>query len=473
MWLKDVLKPSKAKLIIFGLFFIFEIFIQFLDNKSSNIFFVSILFFDTIISIPALAVLSISQLYFSNQLLFVIWFVVVNVVWFYLLSCIVFSVYKLFANKKNSVRGSLNLSFFRFSWVKLLLLLVCGIPLYGIVYLSVQFATLMIFNIVVDSIRNIYPNYNASESWIFYVSTLFDIVIVYFVVCGFDAIYRRYNNRIFLYILLSICLVTDIFFVVGIVLPMTKPCKVIEQSIAPACTKTEGFCMGGGCFGKSAIRDLQITPLVACLQFDINNCNGGILTVTNKCNKDLVIGDLKLPYIRIYESHPEPANLKLAKDEKGRTVVNDFRQLGVEQWSMLRNKKYNIISVAGKIGKNGFNLSIQNSRITINPQFDCLKTSVNDLNSVDDAFSIDNNCTDEVWIGDYKLQPAKVVTEVPGASYGLEFAKDSMGKVIIKQNDESNFASYTPIQDELLSMPAVIGDQKFTISYTKTKQLCE
>ncbi len=211
MWLKDVLKPSKAKLIIFGLFFIFEIFIQFLDNKSSNIFFVSILFFDTIISIPALAVLSISQLYFSNQLLFVIWFVVVNVVWFYLLSCIVFSVYKLFANKKNSVRGSLNLSFFRFSRVKLLLLLVCGIPLYGIVYLSVQFATLMIFNIVVDSIRNIYPNYNASESWIFYVSTLFDIVIVYFVVCGFDAIYRRYNNRIFLYILLSICLVTDIF----------------------------------------------------------------------------------------------------------------------------------------------------------------------------------------------------------------------------------------------------------------------
>lgn len=475
MSLRNFLKPNKPKLIIFGLFVVFEVLVQFLYNKSSNLFSALILLFDTIISIPALIVMSISSLYVSNQLIVTIWFILVNLVWFYLFSSIIFYIYKSIKNRgESSLKNSVVYIFLKLNWIKLLLLVVCFIPLYGIISSFMSLAFMTILAVTVDLIRNINPGYNLDESWLFYMPVLFSVFGIYLVICGFDAIYRRYNSRIFLYVLLGMGLVIDVFLVVFLILPFTKPCKVIERSIAPACSKTEGFCIGGGCFGKSAIKDLKVVPSVDCLQFEINNCNGGILTVTNKCNEDLTIGGLSLPYIKIRERHSKSVDIKLTKNNNGEVVVNVFQNIkSVDGWSLLASQRYKDIAIGGKIGDENFEIAIKNSKLVVDPLIDCLKIRINNLNGVEDSFSVYNNCTDEVWIGDYKLQPAKIITKSPGDPYRLEFVKDSVGKIIVEQKDEINFSTYTPAQDEVLSLPGVVGSQKFTISYTKTKQLCK
>ena len=51
----------------------------------------------------------------------------------------------------------------------------------------------------------------------------------------------------------------------------------------------------GGCFGKTVILDVAVEPAVECLQFEGDNCNGGVLDVKNTCSENLVFGDVSVP----------------------------------------------------------------------------------------------------------------------------------------------------------------------------------
>jgi hypothetical protein len=48
----------------------------------------------------------------------------------------------------------------------------------------------------------------------------------------------------------------------------------------------------GGCFGKTAILDLKVEPQTECLEIAVNNCNGGILEVSNACAEMLVLNQI-------------------------------------------------------------------------------------------------------------------------------------------------------------------------------------
>ena len=50
----------------------------------------------------------------------------------------------------------------------------------------------------------------------------------------------------------------------------------------------------GGCFGKSLILNLSVSLDIPCLYIVVNNCNGGIIGISNSCNEILDIGGIKI-----------------------------------------------------------------------------------------------------------------------------------------------------------------------------------
>ena len=78
---------------------------------------------------------------------------------------------------------------------------------------------------------------------------------------------------------------------------LTSGCIVINDSPAPGCIKyfPEQFRPIGGCFGKSVIMNLSVSPATACLAVDTNNCNGGVLDISNGCPNDLTIDNITVP----------------------------------------------------------------------------------------------------------------------------------------------------------------------------------
>lgn len=152
------------------------------------------------------------------------------------------------------------------------------------------------------------------------------------------------------------------YLVVFILLILISGCRVMtpREIVAPGCIDGEAL---GGCFGKAAIKNLKIEPEIpACLQIGENNCNGGIISIWNECDKDLQIGNLILE----------------------------------------------------KPKRNG--------------------------------------------------------------EQSIELFRDSLGNIMVRET-KGNFASYTPLEDELLTTTGKIidfgfGSGKFTISYIKTKPLC-
>jgi hypothetical protein len=50
----------------------------------------------------------------------------------------------------------------------------------------------------------------------------------------------------------------------------------------------------GGCFGKSVITDLKVEPELDDLVIEVNNCNGGILEVTNGYDESFLLGGVEI-----------------------------------------------------------------------------------------------------------------------------------------------------------------------------------
>lgn len=70
---------------------------------------------------------------------------------------------------------------------------------------------------------------------------------------------------------------------------------IIEDSPAPGCVKYSFGCSpAGGCFGKSIIEDLSVEPEIDCITIEVNNCNGGILEVSNACDEPFVLGGVEI-----------------------------------------------------------------------------------------------------------------------------------------------------------------------------------
>jgi hypothetical protein len=69
----------------------------------------------------------------------------------------------------------------------------------------------------------------------------------------------------------------------------------VSESPTPGCVKWIGFRPKGGCFGKTAIVDLEIRGASDCLSVQVNNCNGGVLKIYNTCTEIFLIEKIEIP----------------------------------------------------------------------------------------------------------------------------------------------------------------------------------
>ena len=81
------------------------------------------------------------------------------------------------------------------------------------------------------------------------------------------------------------------FIVIAIAL---TGCIRVHNSPAPGCVRYIGLAPMGGCFGTTVIQDLAVLPETACLEFQINNCNGGVLEIVNRCAEPLTLAGLEV-----------------------------------------------------------------------------------------------------------------------------------------------------------------------------------
>jgi len=68
----------------------------------------------------------------------------------------------------------------------------------------------------------------------------------------------------------------------------------LKDSPAPGCVQRVGAAYGG-CGGKTLLEDLVVEPQLDCLKLDINNCNGGILSIRNDCSDVLILEQISIP----------------------------------------------------------------------------------------------------------------------------------------------------------------------------------
>lgn len=69
---------------------------------------------------------------------------------------------------------------------------------------------------------------------------------------------------------------------------------IVKDSPAPGCVERIGVGGMGGCLGKTAIIDLQVTSAPPCLAIAVNNCNGGVIEVQNSCEAAFELGQANI-----------------------------------------------------------------------------------------------------------------------------------------------------------------------------------
>ena len=140
-----------------------------------------------------------------------------------------------------------------------------------------------------------------------------------------------HNNKPLNIVLVSLIVITFI------ALP---GCIITEDSPAPACIKYIGIPTIGGCFGKSAILELRVQPAVDCIRIEVNNCNGGVLEVTNLCQQPFTLGGIEI-------SPSDHAVLEV----RGRQQDGSYTLTrGTSNFSQYIPEKNELITVSGKLG---------------------------------------------------------------------------------------------------------------------------
>ncbi len=98
--------------------------------------------------------------------------------------------------------------------------------------------------------------------------------------------------------------------------------------------------------------------------------------------------------------------------------------------------------------------------LKIEPETSCLTLRINNCNG--GIIEIENSCEESVNVGDVKIRERYDA---------IELSRDTNNSVKVSTSD-GNYAQYYPEEDDLLNIEGSIGEKKFTISYTKTKLLC-
>ena len=108
---------------------------------------------------------------------------------------------------------------------------------------------------------------------------------------------------------LAFCLLTGAFLTTVLL----AGCIVKQDSPAPGCVEYWGPALMGGCFGTTAILDLKVEPEIDCLEITVNNCNGGVLEVSNTC--------VEILFLRQITVHPGERHVGFDLEKQGGQYV--------------------------------------------------------------------------------------------------------------------------------------------------------
>ena len=101
--------------------------------------------------------------------------------------------------------------------------------------------------------------------------------------------------------------------------------------------------------------------------------------------------------------------------------------------------------------------------LTLEPASDCLRIAVNNCNG--GVLEVDNDCAAPLLIAG---------AEIPAGehNFSLDLTVDPAGDDQLVPIS-SNFSDYVPDEDRTVNMQGTLGEQVFTLTFTKTAPLCE
>ncbi len=494
MGLKEFFRPTKLKLIIFFILVVFEIIMQFFSPESTWIVSRVLHFIEGILIIPITPFIIMFGLSIS--------LVIVILIYFYLISSIVCYIRNKIKNKgtakKTEGPGSWTKfkEFIRFKWLKVLLFFVFLTPLSALITPLVSGFFLAISLILIEPIRAFFPAFKMGGGTFFMMFSslpfLLTLFCVYLVACFIYKIHKKTNSKRVLYMILGIGIVLSLIILVplGIMFSNTfTPYTVTKDSPAPGCVEAKGYRGMGGleCYGKNIIKDIKVEPPMDCIDVGANNCDGGVLSVTNYC-EGLEIGGLKLSHEGLV-SFEKSFRIKLIKDENNNTLVKNFH-------TKIDDESFNhpVISTTGKLGDKKFTLNMKHGGLVVDPSsecvysidglklkcFDCIDFDVSpSFYGNEGVIVIENSCEEEVSIGGMKIDKFIPQVNEPGGTNIIEFVKDESNNMIAIRTRihrayfRDGYKPYLPLEDETMSMQGSYNNETFTVSYVKTKKLCD
>jgi hypothetical protein len=117
-------------------------------------------------------------------------------------------------------------------------------------------------------------------------------------------------------------------------------CFMSEDNPAPGCNQFLGMPSMGGCFGKNAIIDLTVEPEIDGIDIEVNNCNGGVLEVTNRSDIPLVLVEAEIAPEEVY------VTFDVLCDENGNPVLKRISS----NYSEYIPEKDMYVEINGKLG---------------------------------------------------------------------------------------------------------------------------
>lgn len=113
---------------------------------------------------------------------------------------------------------------------------------------------------------------------------------------------------------------------------------ILRDSPAPGCIESIGLPSAGGCFGKTAIVDLEVVSAPDCVMMDVNNCNGGVLEIRNTCEEIIRLDGIEI-------SPSGSINLDIIENQGSIEVIETDRN--ISQYIPEVDRRIMIIGVVG------------------------------------------------------------------------------------------------------------------------------
>jgi len=258
----------------------------------------------------------------------------------------------------------------------------------------------------------------------------------------------------------------------------------LKINSAPGCNQIPGIV--GGCFSRFVITNVKTEPQISCLKFSKNNCNWPELSVSSFCEEPVYINGTKIPseecsiteqsYWIIknngeYEIFPESELssrdlINLSADELlskfGESCIQKDEKVPVE--IKIGNEKYSIQFNGDDVTEYGPDSKMIHSYNAVGSVGNCLKYTLHGFHKANcKMMQISTKCGGNIELLNEKIEPNKKC-RINNSYLILDTGGD---------NSSYQGEKIPPIEDKDFFVDGKIGDKKFNILFTVTKNQCD